>query len=153
MLATGLLAPLHEPGAPPRRQVPEAGAATISAAARRNRQARSPHEALVAQVAHELARGGRIAWRGQGRLNEPGKPARPAPTHALVVANARHSRGYGCALRLDCARSGRLIDHAGFIHTFLRVALPVTPEYAPKLPLAGSLLAQSATDTEANQVR
>jgi len=51
-------------------------------------------------------------------VNEPAMPAYPAKTLPLVVANARHSPSYGCALRLDRARFGGLLGHAGFIHTF-----------------------------------
>jgi hypothetical protein len=36
-------------------------------------------------------------------------PAHHAQTHLLVVANARHSPGYDCALRLDQARFGALL--------------------------------------------
>ncbi|WP_157008365.1 hypothetical protein [Xenophilus azovorans] len=51
-------------------------------------------------------------------MNEPNMPAHPAKTRPLGVANARHSGGYGCALRLDRARFGGLLGHAGFIHIF-----------------------------------
>jgi len=45
-------------------------------------------------------------------------PAHPAKTHPFVVANARHSPSYGCALRLDRARFDGLLGLAGLIHTF-----------------------------------
>jgi len=51
-------------------------------------------------------------------VNEPAMPAHPAKTHLLVVANARHSPRYGCALRLDRARFDGLLGHAEFIRTF-----------------------------------
>src|SRR5687768_15785518 len=38
-------------------------------------------------------------------------PAHHAKEHPLVVANARHSPGYGCALRLDRAPFGALLGH------------------------------------------
>jgi hypothetical protein len=38
-------------------------------------------------------------------------PAHHAKTRLLVVANARHSLSYGCALRLDQARLGALLGH------------------------------------------
>jgi len=44
--------------------------------------------------------------------------AHPAQTRPLFVANARHSLGYGCALRLDGTRLDGLLGHAGFIYTF-----------------------------------
>jgi hypothetical protein len=39
-------------------------------------------------------------------------PAHHAKKHLLVVANARHSPSYGCALRLDQALFGALLGHA-----------------------------------------
>ena len=39
-------------------------------------------------------------------------PAHHPKTQPFVVANARHSPGYGCALRLDRARFGALLGHA-----------------------------------------
>ncbi|CAN7205103.1 MULTISPECIES: hypothetical protein [unclassified Acidovorax] len=51
-------------------------------------------------------------------MNEPAMPAHPAKTHPFVVANARHSPSYGCALRLDRARFDGLLGLAGLIHTF-----------------------------------
>jgi len=44
--------------------------------------------------------------------------AHPAQTPPFVVANARRSPSYGCALRLDWGRLDGLLGHAGFIHTF-----------------------------------
>ena len=41
--------------------------------------------------------------------------AHPAKTHPSVVANARHSPRYGCALPLDRARFGGLLGLAGLI--------------------------------------
>jgi hypothetical protein len=45
-------------------------------------------------------------------------PAHPAQSTPLVVANARRSLSYGCALRLDWGRLRDLLGHAGRIHTF-----------------------------------
>jgi hypothetical protein len=39
-------------------------------------------------------------------------PAHHPKTFLLVVANARHSPSYGCALRLDPERFGALLGHA-----------------------------------------
>jgi hypothetical protein len=49
-------------------------------------------------------------------------PAHAAKTRLLVVANARHSTSYGCALRLDQARFGDLLGHAEFFHSLWAVA-------------------------------
>jgi hypothetical protein len=38
--------------------------------------------------------------------------ARDAKTTPLVIANARHSPGYGCALRLDWGRFDAPLGHA-----------------------------------------
>jgi hypothetical protein len=51
-------------------------------------------------------------------MNEPTTPAHAAETRPLVVANARRSTSYGCALRLDWPRFGGLLGRAGFIHSF-----------------------------------
>ena len=45
-------------------------------------------------------------------------PALTPQTTLLVVANARRSPSYGCALRLDWGRLDGLLGHAGFIYTF-----------------------------------
>jgi len=45
-------------------------------------------------------------------------PAHHAKTRLLVVANARHSPSYGCALRLEQPCFDALLGHAEFIHTF-----------------------------------
>lgn len=42
----------------------DAGLALIAAAVQRNRRARDRHEALVARVAREMQRQGRVVWRG-----------------------------------------------------------------------------------------
>jgi hypothetical protein len=60
----------------------------------------------------------RLAFSPEEGVNESAMPAHHARTPPLCVANARHSPRYGCALRLDWARSGALLGHAGFIHTF-----------------------------------
>jgi len=45
-------------------RVTDAGVALLSSALQRNRAARDPHEALVARVAREMQRAGRVVWRG-----------------------------------------------------------------------------------------
>jgi hypothetical protein len=44
-------------------------------------------------------------------------PAHAAKMPLLVVANARHSTSYGCALRLDQGRFSDLLGHAEFFHS------------------------------------
>ncbi|MEW6561433.1 MAG: hypothetical protein AB1412_14710 [Pseudomonadota bacterium] len=43
-------------------------------------------------------------------------PALHAKTPPLIVANARHSSGYGCALRLDRERFDAPFGHGRKIH-------------------------------------
>jgi hypothetical protein len=50
-------------------------------------------------------------------VNEPDMPARPAITRPLALANAGRRSSDGCAWRLEGARSGRPLGHAGFVHT------------------------------------
>jgi hypothetical protein len=45
-------------------RVSDAGIAVLAATLRRNRAARDAHEALVARVAREMQRAGRLVWRG-----------------------------------------------------------------------------------------
>ena len=49
-------------------------------------------------------------------VNKSDTPARASQTTPLVVANARRSLSYGCALRLDWRRLDRPLGRAGFIH-------------------------------------
>ena len=64
LLAAGLLERVPGAGGCETLRVTDQGVAAISAAAARNRQALSAHEALVQRVAEAQARAGRIVWRG-----------------------------------------------------------------------------------------
>lgn len=64
LLAAGLLSREHGPSGHEHLRVTEAGIQLLAAALTRNRNAFSAHEALVEQVAREMARAGRVAWRG-----------------------------------------------------------------------------------------
>ena len=64
LLAAGLLERVPGAGGCETLRVTDQGVAAISAAAARNRQALSAHEALVQRVAEVQARAGRIVWRG-----------------------------------------------------------------------------------------
>ena len=67
----------------------------------------------VERVVHADERGARVAAL---HVIEQGcerrMPAHHAISRLLVVANARHSPSYGCALRLDQPPSGALLGHA-----------------------------------------
>lgn len=64
LLAAGWVERLREPGGHERLRVTDAGVALLAASLDRNRAARDAHEQLVARVATEMQRAGRLAWRG-----------------------------------------------------------------------------------------
>lgn len=64
LLAAGLLARLCDAHGRETLRVTDAGVQVLAATLRTNRAARDDHEALVARVALELQRAGRIAWCG-----------------------------------------------------------------------------------------
>jgi hypothetical protein len=73
----------------------DAGIHTLAKAFARNQAARSPHEALVEQVALSMARAGRLAWRGLAlrvplprALLQVDTAAATAPTIAPLQASA-----------------------------------------------------------------
>jgi hypothetical protein len=64
LLAAGLLERLRDELGRETLRVTDAGIQVLAHTLNRNRAARDAHEALVAQVAAEMQRAGRIAWRG-----------------------------------------------------------------------------------------
>lgn len=66
LLASGMLQRVAGPAGHETLRVTDAGIAYLAATLLRNRSALSKHEALVEQVACEMVRAGRIAWRGLG---------------------------------------------------------------------------------------
>ncbi len=64
LLAAGLLERLHDAQGRETLRVTDAGVAAIADTLRANRASRDAHEALVARVAREMQRAGRIVWRG-----------------------------------------------------------------------------------------
>jgi hypothetical protein len=66
LLATGMLQRVAGEAGHETLRVTDAGIAYLAATLLRNRFALSKHEALVEQVACEMVRAGRIAWRGLG---------------------------------------------------------------------------------------
>ena len=66
LLTAGLLQRVPGSAGAETLRVTDAGLAAIAASALSNRAALSAHEALVQRVATELARAGRIVWRGLG---------------------------------------------------------------------------------------
>ena len=64
LLAAGLLARQVSPDGHETLRVTDAGISRLAQVFASNQAARSPHEALVAQVAQAMGRSGRLAWRG-----------------------------------------------------------------------------------------
>ena len=66
LLATGMVQRVASSAGHETLRVTDAGVAWLAATLAGNRQALSKHEALVEQVACEMVRAGRVAWRGLG---------------------------------------------------------------------------------------
>jgi hypothetical protein len=64
LLAAGLLQRQRDGDGRETLRVTDAGIAVLAATLHKNRAARDPHEALVARVAREMQRAGRVVWRG-----------------------------------------------------------------------------------------
>jgi hypothetical protein len=64
LLAAGLLERRQDANGRENLRVTDAGLQVLAQTLQRNRAARDPHEALVARVALEMQRAGRVVWRG-----------------------------------------------------------------------------------------
>lgn len=64
LLADGLLQRQRDGDGRESLRVTDAGIAVLAATLQRNRAARDAHESLVARVAREMQRAGRVVWRG-----------------------------------------------------------------------------------------
>jgi hypothetical protein len=64
LLAAGLLERRRDVNGRETLRVTDAGVALLAATLQHNRATRAPHEALVARVAREMQRAGRLVWRG-----------------------------------------------------------------------------------------
>jgi hypothetical protein len=64
LLAAGLLQRQRDGDGRESLRVTDAGIGVLAATLKRNRAARDAHEALVARVAREMQRAGRLVWRG-----------------------------------------------------------------------------------------
>jgi hypothetical protein len=74
LLAAGMLDRVQAPSGHESLRVTDAGVQLLAAARARHQAALSAHEMLVERVALEMARAGRIAWRGLGlRAQVPGE--------------------------------------------------------------------------------
>lgn len=92
LLAAGLLARERDGAGRETLRVTDAGVAVLAQTLQKNRAARDAHEALVARVAREMQRAGRVVWRGlalRARVGEA-EAAVPAPGAgaSLLAADA-----------------------------------------------------------------
>ena len=88
LLAAGMLQRVCSPAGHETLRVTDMGIAWLARAAAQNRSAMSRHEALVAHVASEMVRAGRIAWRGLGlraRLLPLDDGGAGVPLHAVLL--------------------------------------------------------------------
>lgn len=82
LLAAGLLERRLDAQGRETLRLSDAGVRALAGAVDANRRALGAHEALVARVALEMRRAGRIVWRGltlRAALDAPAEPAAPAP--------------------------------------------------------------------------
>jgi len=64
LLAAGLLQRLRDADGRETLRVSDAGIVALAAALQSNRESRDTHESMVARVAREMQRAGRVVWRG-----------------------------------------------------------------------------------------
>jgi hypothetical protein len=83
LLAAGLLERRCSPEGCETLRLTDAGIQALALAHAGHQAARSPHETLVARVAEELGRAGRLAWRGLSL--RVALPREPAPGAALTL--------------------------------------------------------------------
>ncbi len=77
LLSAGLLARERDGAGRDTVRLTDAGIALLAQTLQRNRNARDAHEALVARVAREMQRAGRVVWRGLGLRARVGEAAVP----------------------------------------------------------------------------
>ena len=85
LLLAGALQRSVDAGGRETLRLTDTGLALIAAAVQRNRRARDRHEALVARVAREMQRNGRVVWRGLA-LRAPPQVGAEAQGSGWVVA-------------------------------------------------------------------
>jgi hypothetical protein len=101
LLAAGLLERVRDADGRETLRVTDAGIAVLAATLQGNRQARDAHEALVARVALELQRAGRIAWCGLSLRAR--------------IADADHVKGERWAMAMPDVFSVRQTSVAGYL--------------------------------------
>jgi len=101
LLAAGLLERVRDDAGRETLRVTDAGIAVLAATLQRNRAALDAHQALVARVALELQRAGRIAWCGLALRAR--------------VADVEHARGERWAMAMPDVFSLRHTSVAGYL--------------------------------------
>ncbi len=101
LLAAGLLQRVRDDGGRETLRVTDAGIAVLAATLQKNRTALDSHQALVARVALEQQRAGRIAWCGLSLRAR--------------VADADHARGERWAVAMPDVFSVRQTSVAGYL--------------------------------------
>ena len=86
LLAAGLLARACDAAGRETLRVTDAGIHQLAETLQKNRAARSAHEDLVALVAREMHRAGRVVWRGLSLRARVGAAALPAPPQPAAPA-------------------------------------------------------------------
>lgn len=103
LLAAGLLERQRDALGRETLRVTDAGIQVLAATLQRNRATRDVHEALVARVALELQRAGRIAWCGLSLRAR--------------VADAQHPKGERWQVAMPDVYSVRHTSVAGYLHS------------------------------------
>jgi hypothetical protein len=103
LLAAGLLERVRDGAGRDSLRVTDAGLAALAMSLQKNRAARDAHEALVARVALELQRGGRIAWCGLSLRAR--------------VADAGHAKGERWVSAMPDVFSVRQTSVAGYLQS------------------------------------
>lgn len=86
LLAAGLVERVRAASGHETLRVTDAGIALLAATLQGNRAVRSDHEALVRQVAREMARAGRVVWTGLSlRAQVPGPTPDDAPQWCIAI--------------------------------------------------------------------
>ena len=92
LLAAGLLQRQRDGDGRESLRVTDAGIGVLAATLQRNRAARDGHEALVARVAREMQRAGRVVWRGLSLRAKVGEGVDAAWAMAMPdVYSIRHT--------------------------------------------------------------
>jgi hypothetical protein len=103
LLAAGLLERVRDEAGRESLRVTDPGIAALAASLQKNRAARDAHEALVARVARDLQRAGRIAWCGLALRAK--------------VADVEHPKGERWVSAMPDVFSVRHTSIAGYLHS------------------------------------